>query len=82
MPLQARTTLSWWRRLRKLAEGTQWKRLDSLFALVSWQIWKERNARCFRDATAPVAELLQLNKMEADRWIDAGALGLRVLADR
>ncbi|KAG0531137.1 hypothetical protein BDA96_05G248400, partial [Sorghum bicolor] len=62
LPLQSRTTLNWWRRLRKLAEGAQRKGLDSLFALVSWQIWKERNARCFREATTPVAELLQLIK--------------------
>jgi hypothetical protein len=49
---------------------------------VSWQVWKERNARCFRDATATIAELLQIIKMEADRWIEAGAMGLRALAER
>ena len=50
--------------------------LDSLFGLVSWQIWKERNARCFRDSTATINDLLQLIKDEADRWIEAGAGGL------
>jgi hypothetical protein len=45
-------------------------------------MWKERNVRGFREATTTVAELLQLVKMEADRWIDAGAMGLRALADR
>ena len=54
--------------------------LDSLFGLVSWQIWKERNARCFREASATVIEILQLIKAEADRWIEAGAGGLAALA--
>jgi hypothetical protein len=49
---------------------------------VSWQVWKERNARCFRDATATIAELLQIIKMEADHWIEAGATGLRALAEQ
>jgi hypothetical protein len=42
----------------------------------------ERNARCFRDATAMISELLQIIKMKADRWIKAGAMGLRALAER
>ena len=54
--------------------------MDSLFALVSLQIWKERNARCFRGETASVGELLQLIKAEADRWIEAGSGGLGALA--
>jgi hypothetical protein len=58
LPQGAQTTISWWRKLRKL----------SLFALVSWQVWKKWNARCFRDATATIAELLQIIKMEADIW--------------
>jgi hypothetical protein len=49
---------------------------------VSWQVWKERNARCFRDATATIAEMLQIIKMEADRWIEAGVVDLRTLAER
>jgi hypothetical protein len=54
--------------------------MDSLFALVCWTIWKERNARCFREATSSVNEVLQLIKAEADRWIEAGARGLEALA--
>jgi hypothetical protein len=54
--------------------------LDSLFALVSWQVWKERNARCFRQAPSSMNELLQIIKAEADRWIEAGAKGLVAIA--
>jgi hypothetical protein len=50
--------------------------------LVSWQFWKEQNARCFRDVTATIAEMLQFIKMEANRWIEAGAMGLRALAEQ
>jgi hypothetical protein len=77
---QATATMRWWQRLRSLFDGEPRSGLDSLFALVSWQIWKERNARCFRGETASVNKLLQLIKAEADRWIEAGARGLGALA--
>ncbi|KAG0512495.1 hypothetical protein BDA96_10G018800 [Sorghum bicolor] len=82
LPLPAGTasSLIWWRRIRALASGQRRKGLDTLFALVSWHVWKERNARCFRDASATINDLLQLITMEADRWINAGATGLAVLA--
>lgn len=40
----------------------------------SWQVWKERNARCFRDSTASINDLLLVIKAEADRWIMAEQL--------
>lgn len=40
----------------------------------------ERNARCFRNATASISEIMQIIKAEGDRWIEAGAEGLRALA--
>jgi len=76
----AATTLRWWRRLRAAYNGVWHRGIDSLFALVCWTIWKERNARCFREASSSVNEVLQLVKAEADRWIDAGARGLETLA--
>ena len=66
LPQGAQSTLSWWRKLRKLSDGQQRKGLNSLFALVSWQVWKERNAICFRESAATVAEMLQIIKTEAD----------------
>jgi len=81
LPQAANSTLRWWRCLRSLHDGDRRSGMDSLFAPVSWQVWKERNARCFRDATATVSELLQLIKTEADRWIEAGATKLALLAE-
>ena len=60
--------------------GQKQKGLDSLFALVSWTIWKERNARCFRDASTIVSQLLQVIKAEAEIWIQAGVRDLECLA--
>jgi hypothetical protein len=54
--------------------------MDSLFVLISWQIWKERNARCFRESAASISDLLLLIKAEADSWIEAGGGALGDLA--
>jgi hypothetical protein len=63
------TVIAWWRRLRSSWPNHQRKGIDSLFALVSWQIWKEQNARCFREATSAVTDLLPVIKAEADQWV-------------
>lgn len=80
IPQGAQTVLAWWRRLRLLCTGARHKGMDSLLALVSWRLWKERNARCFREAPSGIADLLQIIKAEADSWILAGAAGLQELA--
>jgi hypothetical protein len=73
LPPSAHTVRAWWRRLRAGLQPSQRKGFDSLFALVSWQLWKERNARCFRESAAPAAELLLVIKAQADLWVQAGA---------
>lgn len=67
LPQGASSTLSWWRRLHALSNGQQREGMDSLFALVSWQVWKERNGRCFQGSTATINELLQIVNAEAER---------------
>lgn len=56
------TTLSWWRKLCSLFNGERKVGMDSLFALVSWQLWKEWNTQCFCESTATVTELLMIIK--------------------
>jgi hypothetical protein len=52
---------------------------DTLFALVAWELWKERNARCFRNATSTVGQVLSTIKQAANQWIDTGACKLGCL---
>ena len=73
------TIIDWWRRLRSDWTGTQPSGMDSPFALVSWEVWKQRNARCFRDATLQPIELISIIRAEADRWMQAGAAGMASL---
>lgn len=80
LPPIAQTALAWWRSLRSMFTDERQAGMDTLFALVSWQMWKGRNARCFQEATATVSELLQVIKAEADLWIQAGVKGLSALA--
>jgi hypothetical protein len=45
--------IHWWLHNRKLLPTTIRRGFDSLFFLIGWLLWKERNARTFnRDATS------------------------------
>lgn len=80
MPDPKQTVILWWRALRVAWPREHRKGVDTLFALVSWRIWKERNARCFREAVSSVADLMTVIKAEGELWVQAGALGLGGLA--
>uniref|UniRef100_A0A453NG55 Uncharacterized protein n=1 Tax=Aegilops tauschii subsp. strangulata TaxID=200361 RepID=A0A453NG55_AEGTS len=62
---------AWWQKIINIAH--QRKALSSLIHLVGWEIWKEKNARVFRNKTAPVAVIVSLIKDEASLWAIAGA---------
>jgi hypothetical protein len=68
-PQPASTTISWWKHVRAGSTVRQRAGMDSLFTLVSWHVWRERNARCFHGSLASVQEQLLLIKDEGDRWI-------------
>lgn len=80
LPVATDSIRDWWERIRVLFSSAQRLGVDSLFALVAWTLWKERNARCFRGAVTPIAEILQTIRAEASLWMQAGAPGLNVLA--
>jgi predicted negative regulator of RcsB-dependent stress response len=42
---------------------------DTVFALVAWELWKERNARCFRGAATQLHQLLAVIKHKAEQWV-------------
>ena len=80
LPPATQSIISWWRRLRADWNGVQRSGIDSLFALVSWEVWKQRNARCFRAAAVAPVDLILAIRAEAGRWAKAGASGLSSLA--
>jgi hypothetical protein len=51
------TIFDWWTAWRSMWTGTNRHGADSVFTLVAWELWKERNARCFRGATTQLPQL-------------------------
>ena|ERR1041385_5935064 len=62
----------WWARVTKRG-NTFRSSMASLTMLVSWTIWNERNARIFRNKSAPPPVLLNNIIEEAKLWVTAGA---------
>lgn len=57
-----------------------WKNVvDSIFALVAWEFWEERNARCFHGTVTQMPELLLVIKHQAELWVQTGAKNLGLL---
>jgi len=69
----------WWARLRSFLPPTKRKGFDTLFSLIAWELWKERNARVFRNAAAPVPQLVQTIRHFGEQWVLAGAKKLGCL---
>ncbi|RCV36316.1 hypothetical protein SETIT_7G308900v2, partial [Setaria italica] len=66
----------WWIQARRLWTRQKRKGLDTLIALVTWEIWKERNARVFRGDHLQMDHLLQKIKATGELWIRGGAVNL------
>ncbi|KAM3386139.1 hypothetical protein ACQJBY_009655 [Aegilops geniculata] len=62
----------WWS-LNATRKTQSRKPLISLMLLVSWEIWKERNARVFRNLAVPVGVIVARIKEECNLWCLAGA---------
>ena len=69
------TVKEWWTQgIHK--RGASRKAMASLAMLVSWEIWKERNARVFRNISITSNMLVAKIKSEAVLWCYAGAKAL------
>ena len=68
-----------WCVFRALLPGSSQKGFDTLFALVCWKIWKERNARIFRAQASALPQLLISIKSKAELWVLAGVKRLGCL---
>jgi len=60
--------LEWWEVWRSLWAGEYKQGVDSIFALVAWEIWKERNARLFRGVVTQPMQLLASIRHQAELW--------------
>jgi hypothetical protein len=63
---------AWWIDSRRLVPGAGRRGFDATVLLISWCLWKERNAHVFNGATSVVSQLAVEVKLEGDRWIGAG----------
>jgi len=73
-------TMEWWIRSRKLVPKLAHRGFDSLFFLISWMIWKERNARTFGGAAVSPNELQAKIQDEVQAWGLAGFRQLLAIA--
>jgi hypothetical protein len=74
--------MEWWLRNRKLVDNQRRKGFDSLFFLVGWRLWKERNSRTFDQVRTNAAALVTLIWEDADEWALAGYRRLQSLFAR
>ena len=68
--------LEWWLILRQDLSKYQKKGLDTAVMLISWMVWKERNARVFNNVEWTLNHLLTDIIAEGGNWIQAGATKL------
>jgi hypothetical protein len=70
--VQEEGVLLWWLPSRKLVDKQLRKGFDSLFFLIGWTLWKERNARTFAGPQASPMDLARKILEEAGDWCLAG----------
>ena len=73
LPRIACSIMERWLEFRALLPGNLQKGFDTLFALVCWRIWKERNGRIFRAQVSTLPQMLISIESEAELWVLAGA---------
>lgn len=76
-----RSVRHWWFEIA-LARSPNVKGMTSLLMLISWELWKERNARVFRNVSAPTTIIVEKIMDEATLWTLTGAKGLGVILHR
>ncbi|KAJ1255470.1 hypothetical protein BS78_K214800, partial [Paspalum vaginatum] len=72
--------MTWWSSTRKRVVKEYRPGLDGLVLLVTWTIWKERNARVFSRGASSPHEILSKVLDEAKLWNLAGFCAFHCLA--
>ncbi|KAM0915236.1 hypothetical protein ACQ4PT_010999 [Festuca glaucescens] len=68
-----------WQLLMQRSAAAHKEGLSSLFTLVCWNVWRERNARIFRQKSATFQLIIAWIRDEAREWSFANAKALRKL---
>jgi hypothetical protein len=76
------TVLELWAAWRGQWTGSCRLGAEFIVMLISWELWKERNARCFRGAATQLQSLLATIRKLVELWVQAGAKNLGCLAQR
>jgi hypothetical protein len=71
--------LQWWLRDRKRVPKPVRRGFDSLFFLIGWTLWKERNARTFNRTATSATQLAMAIQDDIETWCQAGFKHLRSL---
>ena len=66
------TILAYWKDLA-IAPSSSRMGMQTAITLITWEIWKERNARVFNNIFTTTSDLFQRIKSESRNWILAGA---------
>jgi hypothetical protein len=69
----------WWIDLRKRFDVDSRALFDSLLLLISWRLWKERNARVFGCVPSSVHDVVAAITAEGEEWASAGYAPLLAL---
>jgi hypothetical protein len=69
-----RSTEDWWTQVRKMVPKEPRHDFDTVAILVHWRIWKERNARIFRQECNPPSRVLELIIEDLRTWRAAGCV--------
>lgn len=67
-PLGEQDIATWWIQQRRRIDVASRPLFDSLFLLVAWCIWKERNARMFSRSASTPDEVVVLARREGSDW--------------
>jgi hypothetical protein len=71
--------LAWWEQWRRRWHGDKKKGAEPYSRFVAWEIWKERNARCFRSIASTVDQILSIIKQTAYEVREIGRLRFDVI---
>lgn len=75
-PIACSDLLDWWKRFRNACPASMRKGADTLFGLLCWSIWKERNRCCFNGESPSISRVVLAVRETAELWSMGGAKDL------